>query len=278
MTPPHDDPIARARLAAAWATDGCARTGCGWYHGTWPLWRALGLASAPDVHEVFYREALLDHLDAGGGDRVLVTGAADPEMLATTLRAFRARGRTPRLEALDRCATPLALAAAWAHHEGVPLRTHQVDALVHATDARFDLVLTHAFLGYFDPAGRAALAARWRDWLAPDGRLITLNRLRPDAPDARVGFTAAQAAAFVARARTEAEGRWDVDDAVARAEVWTRNLDAWPLRDADTLRALLEGAGLSATLHTIPPAPGAPPAGPGSPGQATYVGVVARRS
>lgn len=270
------EPLAEiAAHAAAIADATCS--GCGWYHGAWPLWRLLGMASAPTVHEAFYAEHVARHVAGGGGADVLVSGAADQGMVATVARAFAAVGVTPRITVLDRCATPLRLAEAWAGPAGVPVRTVRVDVLDLAEIAAFDLVCTHAFLGYFDPAQRRRLATRWRAALRPGGRLVTLNRLRPTAPTDPVGFTADEAAAFVARARAAAPRvGWDPEDAVARALAWTERFRMYALREAEDVTGPLQAAGFAVEVVAIDSgeASRTAPVGPGTPGHASFLGFV----
>src|SRR3546814_19002308 len=73
--------------------------------------------------------------------------------------------------------------------------------------ARFDVVCTHCFLGYFTPEQRPALMAKWFSLLRPGGRVLTVNPIRPTPDHAFVPFTPAQAASFEARAMAAAEAR-----------------------------------------------------------------------
>src|SRR3546814_2715406 len=59
--------------------------------------------------------------------------------------------------------------------------------------ARFDVVCTHCFLGYFTPEQRPALMAKWFSLLRPGGRVLTVNPIRPTPDHAFVPFTPAQA-------------------------------------------------------------------------------------
>src|SRR3546814_1159862 len=79
--------------------------------------------------------------------------------------------------------------------------------LDYAGGARFDVVCTHCFLGYFTPEQRPALMAKWFSLLRPGGRVLTVNPIRPTPDHAFVPFTPAQAASFEARAMAAAEAR-----------------------------------------------------------------------
>jgi len=279
MPPLPDEPLgAVAARAAALADETCAT--CGWYHGAWPLWRHLGMATAPTVHEGFYAARIAEHLAEGGGADVLVSGAADQGMVATVARAFAAAGIAPRITVLDRCATPLALGAEWAARADLPVSVLHVDVLDLDRVGAFDLVCTHAFLGYFDPDQRRALATRWHAALRPGGRLVTLNRLRPGATADPVGFTESEAATFIERARAEAlRVGWPTDDAVARAIAWTSRFRMHPLRSPADVTGPFEAVGFD--VRPIPVDSGdaarKAPSGPGSPGNASFLGIVATR-
>jgi len=269
----------RVTRAIALAEQHCPLCGadCGWYHGTWPLWRALGIASTPVLHAAFYEEAIAEHLNAGGGMDVLVTGAADPAMLATITGAFAARGRRPRLTVLDRCGTPLVLARDWAAVADVELHTQRRNVLDAGGIGPFDLVCTHAFLGYFSPPARARLAIAWRSFLRPGGRLLTLNRLRPDAPYAPIGFSHEEARRFVERARSEATARhWDAQDTARRARVWTEHFRQWPVHTLEEVVTVLRAADFGVTTRAVQNDTGTTRglSGPGTPGGARFAGFV----
>ncbi len=83
------DVILQARLAQELAPDLCEPTGCGWYHGTWPTLRALGLVATPYRHAALFDGVLGAAAAAGRGD-VLVCGSADAAMVEIVLAAFAA--------------------------------------------------------------------------------------------------------------------------------------------------------------------------------------------
>lgn len=270
--------MAAAALAARHCRD------CGWYHGFWPVVRALGCGTEPDDHASFYARALAGAAASGPIGRVLISGSADDAMPALILRLAADLGRHPTITVLDRCATPLALCRATLAAGDGMLDTVEGDALDAALEGGFDLIATHSFLGYFDEAGRAALLARWRSLLRPGGRVLTVNRIRSDGPDI-VTFTEAQIEAFVARLCERHSHRRDLSalpptEIATRARVYATRFTIRPVRSVAAIGRMAQDAGLeieARPLGTPGRAAAGTPSGPTAPGGASYVGFVLRR-
>ena len=138
----------------------------------------------------------------------------------------------------------------------------------------------------FDPDARARLYAVWARLLRPGGILVCSNRLRGGAGTGLVGFTAAQADAFVAATRAEAE-RWvatfafDVEEVTVWARAYAERLRSHPLRSADEFATGLRAAGFELAHLEVATVPGGTPGGslapPSVAGAAVHVRVVARR-
>ena len=60
---------------------------CRWHHGLWPWLRLMSLNTSPALFADFYAAALARALERGSAPRVLVSGAADFEMLAQVEQA-----------------------------------------------------------------------------------------------------------------------------------------------------------------------------------------------
>lgn len=275
-------PLARRIAATECRADDAGRS-CAWYHGFWQYLRLLDFITTPRDHAAFYRQALGPALAEGCG-RVLVSGSADYAMLAQLLRIFGEARRHPAIVALDICRTPLALCEWYAARRGVVLATVATDILAYRAETTFDLVCTHSFFGRFAPAERPRLIERWRALLRPGGRVVTVNRIRPDAP-AIVGFTAEQAARFVARVRERAATMGRVADLglaelLPMAEAYAAATRTHPLRSAEELRALFEAGGFRIEHLAVEPLAGRTgilPTGPTMSGGARYAQLVARR-
>ncbi len=173
---------------------------CDWYHRLWPLLRNLGLGTSPQLHGECFRATLAAmRPQATVPLRVLVSGAADHVLPALLANEARMLNLPVAITVLDICETPLALCRWYAARARLALRTHRGDVLEFAADGCFDLVCTHAFFGRFAPAERDLLCKRWHALLAPAGRLVTVNRLRPDASGQQIRFDDAQAPDFAHR-------------------------------------------------------------------------------
>jgi 2-polyprenyl-3-methyl-5-hydroxy-6-metoxy-1,4-benzoquinol methylase len=274
----RDEVLEQARAAAAIAPASCAATACAWYHGTWPTLRALGLVASPQRHQAFFTSALAE----APGDRVLVTGSADGAMVEVVLTARPGAAVT----VMDRCATPVAVAAAAAARRGATVEGWVADVL--DTDERagtFDAVVTHGLFGLVPVDRRSALAAAWAALLAPGGRLVTTTSISgPGAVDPMT-FSADAVDGFAERA-TEAAGDRGSDlgmhavDVAAAAREWARRAKVHPVRSLGDVASVLRDAGLQPTVElrevsgTLP----AGASGPWSARSACYAEVVAVRS
>lgn len=167
---------------------------CRWYHGSWTMWRALELASGADLHRRFFRDALPA---LAPRPRVLISGSGDNALLGVAADALGAQARSARIHVLDRCATPLAACRRFADEQQLDVHCHLADALHFEDAAGFDLILVHAFLGFFQPAQRPDLFSRWHDLLTPGGHLMLVQRLRPGSDKNPVRFSASQTQRFI---------------------------------------------------------------------------------
>jgi SAM-dependent methyltransferase len=269
-----------ASLARRIAESRCATSGadCAWYHAAWPIWRLLGVGSGPAIHGSFFRGAIADLPDLSR-PRVLISGSADQGMLVVALDAFRRAGIEPDFTVLDHCDTPLELCRVHAERLGLTIHTVARDIRDFEPETPFDIICTHAFVGYFSPSDRPALARAWRRQLRPGGHLLTVNRLRPNVPPEPIGFTAAQAEAFVATILQRAPAllpNEDLDRLEAVARTYTARIRFHPVHTKQDLSEPLGEAGFEVTLRTepIPPRPGGP-TGPTTPGNALYALIVA---
>jgi SAM-dependent methyltransferase len=255
---------------------------CSWNHGLWLTLRLLGFLTAPEHHAEVYRAGLAP---LAAEAKVLVSAAADHGMLAEVLTAME--GRDARGSVVDICETPLALARWHAGKRGAAIETERADILSFQSAASFDAVCTHSFLGQFPPAARRRLVRRWHALLRPGGRVVTVNRLRPGAPaEARVGFSEAQAAAFVRNVLEAARGReaeLPVHGAALEraAHRYAARQGAWPIGSAAELRRLFEDAGFREVRVDGAPESGLARrhavSGPTTPGSAQYAAIVAVR-
>jgi SAM-dependent methyltransferase len=279
------------RAAFAWelsreacTVDPASGQSCRWHHGLWPWLRALDLNTSPARFARFYRESLSAALRGRSAPRVLISGAADDEMLACVVEACA----DPKAEiaVVDLCETPLALARRFARSRGLTLATSRGDVLHYVPREPVDVICTDSFLGQFSPLARDRLVSHWARLLRSGGSLITVNRLRPGAnPEQRIGFSEAQAHAFrevvlSSAARLPASVRPDAVELAREVERYARLQGAWPVRSADELAGMLARAGFELASLEVSPADDAAAheSAPTLAGGAPYARVHARRA
>ncbi|WP_239309757.1 MULTISPECIES: class I SAM-dependent methyltransferase [unclassified Frankia] len=173
-------PVGTVRLsipgAVAVARRSCSPS-CFGYHATWRLFRLTGLKANPAWHARFYHAALADLRDSGGRLRVLICAASDETMLAT-LTQLLGRHRF-QAHMVDACATPLALAAAYAHQHGIAVTTQQASApQLPDLPGPFEVAVTDGLLSLLSTqADRDTLLARLASLLTPTGLLLYTTRI-----------------------------------------------------------------------------------------------------
>jgi len=273
-------PLALERSAGLCHRGAGGRDACDWYHGVWQYFRILGVVATPWMQRRFYERVLGELAATGSHTRILVSGSSDYAMLALVLHAYALRGARPEVTVTDRCGTPLFLNRWYAERHEVRITTRVGDILA-AGGGPYDVICTHSFLGNFPPQQRAELVSVWRALLRPGGKLVTINRIRPDSCG-EVRFNAGQGEALrervlrAARALPVAIGieartlaRW--------AEEYTSRYHSWPVGSAAELRALLEDNGF--VVERLEPGPEAAPGptGPSVAGAALRLEVVASR-
>lgn len=258
---------------------------CAWYHGLWQYLRLMRLASTPELHADFYRQALVSAAGGTHAPRVLVAGAADYSMLAHVLAAFRGSGIEPRVTVSDVCETPLELNRWYAQRTGSTIDTRCCDMLRYPGEALFDIVCTDSFLGRFPPAERPVLVGTWQRLLRPGGHVVTVKRIRAGSGAEPMGFTFEQARAFSEKVLHAAESlrdslQMDPVALVRDAERYARLNSTWPVRSREEIRGLFEACGFR--MVSLSGAGGhagsrVDSSGPGALGSKDYVRIVAIR-
>jgi len=283
---PFTEAARRALARDATQSQRDARVYCGdcrWYHASWTVWRALQLASGADLHRRFFRESLPALPQR---PRVLLSGSGDNALLAATADALGNEAGAARIHVLDRCETPLVGCQHFAGEHGLRVQCHLRDILEFEHRAQFDLIVVHAFLGFFAPAQRPALFARWHELLAPGGHLLLVQRLRPGTGQAPVRFSATQIERFVesvlaAAVALPAQVSLSRAELEAGAREYARCISTHPVADDAALLSLCADAGLHIVHCRGTAARRAPDgsdgAGPTLRNHDGYVHLVARR-
>jgi hypothetical protein len=115
-------------------------------------------------------------------------------------------------------------------------------------------------MGYFAAPERARLVAKWAALLRPGGRVVTIQRIRPQGTPAVVGFSAGQAEAFVAAALASGarQGLEDIARIERAARTFARKFRTHPITSRTDFERLFTDAGLECmhleyvTLSTVP--------------------------
>ncbi len=226
------------------------KSGCDWYHGNWHLLKALGVVSTSAIHEQSLCQLLKLALTNIAAPRILITGSTDETLVRLAYHTCHTLGLEAKLYAVDICATPLAFMQAYAKEQQIELETCCSNILDFKSEHKFDVILTHAFMGYFDDIQRPLLIKKWKQLLADEGSIVTIQRVRsPDSP-ALVTFTAQQSAQFIARALEAAKiaefnNQADLDAVRAASREFTENFVNHAIRSKTTLESLFTEANMT---------------------------------
>ncbi len=109
--------------------------------------------------------------------RVLIAGSTDTGLYVCLLNAALAAGVDPGehlvVVLVDQCETPLEICRRFAAGNGLVLDTVRAELSHYSPDQQVDLVIMHGVLTFFPPGKRTAFLRHAREWLAPDGLLIS---------------------------------------------------------------------------------------------------------
>jgi SAM-dependent methyltransferase len=245
----------RQKLVRSLAGRYCDRSGndCRWYHGSWELLKSLGVVSTSAVHAAEIERLLSSTMKTSPDmPRVLISGSTDETLLQIASTAYERADRQVEFTALDICATPLKLMRQYADCKECQLQTVRKNILDYCPAERFDVILTHAFMGNFAAVDRAALARKWASLLTTGGRIVTIQRVRPEYSPETVRFNEEQSAGFVA-AVTEAAGNdegftpEERQEAVEAAITFASRFSGYAIRSRQELESPFRDAGLDFT-------------------------------
>ncbi len=231
------------------------------------MMKSLDIVSTADVHAQEISRLLLAALarrhNSDAKANILITGSTDETMVRLAHTACNHAGVEIQLHSVDICNTPLLFMQRYSIENDIPLDTYHADILEFDPGQQFDIILTHAFMGYFDRLQRAELVRKWRSLLSHDGRVVTIQRVRPaDSPEL-VRFTPTQKRAFIDTAtglamkavtNPEMSAQYTVDMVRDAATKFTRNFRSHAIRSHEELEATFTDAGLIFDLleyHTV---------------------------
>jgi SAM-dependent methyltransferase len=221
---------------------------CVSYHGPRQYLRALGIVRGIGRDSGYFLDTLAGLAREGGFSRVLISGGADCGALAHVTAAFRAAAARLEVSIADRCRTPLEMNRWYAKEFAVPIEIHHVDLLEFDPGKQFDVVFTQGFMGWFAPAARQQVVARWHRLLRPGGVVVTASNLRPGDRDRRARISDEELHAFRERGRrAHEEGARRFGLEAATIDRWTeshatRTISCMPV-SVDYVRTLFESEG-----------------------------------
>jgi len=222
---------------------------CRWYHGNWHLLKSLGIVSTSSVHERSLERLLKIAIGDKSNLRILLAGSTDETLLRIVHSACRALSVDAAITGLDICATPLAFMQAYADRNEVRFETVQADIISFDSDQRFDMIVTHAFMGNFDDDLRPVLVSKWRDLLNDEGNIVTIQRVRESDSPPVVKFSQQQATEFVATAVNAAERLGLAEKTTAEvkeiASIFAQQFSTCAIRSKSSLENLFIDAGLT---------------------------------
>jgi hypothetical protein len=173
-----DEPLREsAPIAFGVAQHACADEDCRTYHSMWQYLRLAGIHRGVQVDGPLFVAAAERLARDGKLQRVLVSGTADYSMLAHIAHGARKGGGNPSFHVVDQCATTLRMNEWYGAQHHLNVTTFRSDILAFRPEYRYDLICTHAFLGFHAFANRPILFRRWSEWLTPGGRLCFSNTL-----------------------------------------------------------------------------------------------------
>jgi SAM-dependent methyltransferase len=252
-TPAIDPALAESAPLGLDLSEQFCDAACREYHGVWGFLRLYGVLPAVSREAAFLRARVSEALTAGAR-RVLISGTADFGILAHVAEGIADSGQSAEITVADLCPTPLKLSEWYAARNGFRIAT-AAGNILNFQGGPFDLIVAHNFLNFFAPIDRAALAAKWAELLAPGGRLLAYNRVKPGAPDRSRRFDDAGTARLIERLRAALRGHphAGVIDA-ARLETlvagYARKKHSHNVKSEAELVALLDGAGFELSSCT----------------------------
>lgn len=224
---------------------------CRWYHGSWELLKSLGVVSTSAVHA---RElgALLELAlpEKSTVPRILLSGSTDASLLQILASTCGDSGRKATITAVDICGTPLELMCRHARENRLRFSSVRADILEYCPEQSYDIIITHAFMGNFDEAGRARLVQKWASMLSAGGSVVTVQRVRPADSPPVVRFSADQSRNFIsacleAAARAGDLQQCDLARIEAAASAFTEHFTSHAITSRAALEQLFFDAGLT---------------------------------
>jgi SAM-dependent methyltransferase len=278
-------PLAYQASQTLCGKDPLSQGNCSWYHGIWQYIRILGMGAAPTVHAQQLVLSLDKLARTGNFSRVFLSGSADYSLLAHVMYAYEQAKAKLDSTVVDICETPLYLCNWYAERQGKRIETVASDVLAYESDDKFDIVCAHSFLGYFDTVRRSALLSKWHQLLRPRGRVIVVQRIRPNATEGIIRFTEEEVLAFKNKVAIEAEALREKlslkpETLEAAAAIYAERFFTYPISSRGELLRLFQNSGFEVHKQAFGPPTATyqtTVSGPTVPGRAEYAFIEAIR-
>ncbi len=156
--------------------------GCEDYHIRAVLHRTARFQKGINVDRPQIVSALKPLLQERSGRivKLLIAGAADTGILSTCAHAAAAIGgdviENIHFTVADRCATPLALCAAYAQEYNLKLRTQVLDFLRDDLVGEFDIAVLHSVLRFLAPSAQRLLLIKLKRRMKPGGSILISHK------------------------------------------------------------------------------------------------------
>ena len=256
---------------------------CGWYHGSWHLLKSLGVVSTSAVHEKSITQLLKLALAQRSQAEILITGSTDETLLSIIKKVADEIGCDVSVTAIDICATPLAFMEHYANQYSLKLETCKTDIIDYKTEKRFDIILTHAFMGYFNHSSRILLVEKWQQLISEDGCIVTIQRVRPETSEEVVSFDDEQSENFVSRAIEIAKEKSITEPGQLKkiekaAAIFSKKFKNYAINSREVLESLFNNSGLvfhTLEYHQVEPLGNL--SGPSVPSNAEFAHIIAKK-
>jgi len=149
-----------------------------WYHKDCKLFKELGLVSNVSWHSVFFETGIFLSMIEARKPRILICGSADEETLSIVHKSLEKNKIRAEIVVVDACEFPLKLVEEYAKSNGVKVELVNCDAMsLPFDDSYFDLVMTDAFLDWFENPKKKRVIDEWWRVLGKNGLVLTSSRI-----------------------------------------------------------------------------------------------------
>lgn len=145
---------------------------CRGYHVSWPLLRANALVGGIDSDKDLYVQCINKQFANRNNMNILIAGCADSGILNML---FATEIADAHIDIVDRCMSPLECSIN-AVADNSDITIIQNDLLTFVPEKKYDLIVCHSLLPFFDDEGRGRLLRNFALWLDRDGKLLISMR------------------------------------------------------------------------------------------------------